>query len=45
MHVNVIEVFFQSIDESVNMSSEIFQTLGMNGLTDTQLAQLKRCSN
>ena len=42
MHVNVIEVFFQSIDESVNMSSEIFQTLGMNGLTDTQLAQLKK---
>lgn len=42
MHVNVIEVFFQSIDESVSMSSEIFQTLGMSGFSETQLAQMKK---
>ena len=41
MDVNVIQVFFSSIDESLDMSSGIFQTLGMN-MGQEQLAQMKK---
>jgi len=42
MDVNVIQVFFSSIDESLDMSSGMLSTLGLQGMDAAQLAQMKK---
>ena len=42
MNINVIQAFYSSLDESLEMSSGIFQTLGMGKAAETQLAQMKK---
>lgn len=42
MDVNVIKVFFESVDESLDISSGIFSTLGLQGVGEAQLAQMKK---
>ncbi len=41
MDINVVKSFFEGIEESLTMSNEIFQTIGMSGMTAVQLAQLR----
>jgi uncharacterized protein YybS (DUF2232 family) len=42
MDVNVIQVFFDSIDESISMSGDLLKTMGMGGFNGSQLDQLKK---
>ncbi len=42
MDVNVIQVFFDSIDESISMSGDLLKTMGMGGFNGAQLDQLKK---
>ena len=42
MHINVVEVFFQSVDESLQLSNQMFETLGMSGMTAVQAAQVRQ---
>ena len=41
MDINVVKSFFEGIEESLTMSNEIFQTIGISGMTAVQLAQLR----
>lgn len=42
MDINVVKTFFDSIEESLSMSNDLFKTIGMNGMSDVQMAQLRR---
>lgn len=42
MNINVIETFYSSLDESLDISSGIFQTLGLGNAAEAQLAQMKK---